>query len=264
MQNALEAASAALGTHLDGPEVWGWRGRTVSSRARHRTQGLCWLRLATAQRGEEGGKLWEGNSVASALWDRVVHKPALLACKDLTDGTHVHRAELHEYVSEPVLSPDPVMRTEPSLPDAWFDTLRTDLATVAPTPTDRVAVRQEWIDRAVPHYLGLPSAPKVTQWTTAHGDLHPANLTAATPQILDWEGFGIAPVGYDAAMLYAYSLLAPRFAGGVHRAFPVLNTRTGRTAQLVVLAELLQSASRGDHPDLVPELRRLRESQAVN
>ncbi|MFG2557103.1 hypothetical protein [Streptomyces sp. NPDC048581] len=60
--------------------------------------------------------------------------------------------------------------------------------------------------------------PRTTDWTTAHGDLHTANITAGTPYPLDWEGFGMALVGYDAATLPAYSLLVPALralAGGV-------------------------------------------------
>ncbi|MFF1959360.1 hypothetical protein ACFVWX_20540 [Streptomyces sp. NPDC058220] len=76
--------------------------------------------------------------------------------------------------------------------------------------------------------------------------------------ILDWEGFGLAPRGWDAALLYAYSLLAPRTAERMLAEFGGhLGTETGRAAQLVVAADLLQSASRGDHPELVPRLNAL-------
>ncbi|MFB6957669.1 hypothetical protein ACFCYB_11615 [Streptomyces sp. NPDC056309] len=65
---------------------------------------------------------------------------------------------------------------------------------------------------------------------TAHGNLHTANLTTATPQLLDQERFGLAPSGYDAAMLLAYSLLAPGFAQRVRDTFPVLETDLARRA----------------------------------
>ncbi|MET8247789.1 phosphotransferase [Streptomyces sp. NPDC005202] len=118
-----------------------------------------------------------------------------------------------------------------------------------------MAVRQEWVDRSVPRFLGMPS-PRITDWATAHGDLHPANLTTS-PYLLDWEGFGLAPVGYDAAMLLAYCLLVPDVAQRVRDTFPILDTALGRVAQIIVVTELLQSASRGDHPELVPALTAL-------
>ncbi|MGW8556617.1 hypothetical protein [Streptomyces tubercidicus] len=67
--------------------------------------------------------------------------------------------------------------------------------------------------------------------------------------LLDFEGFGLAPVGYDLALLYAYSLLAPQTAARIRAEFPLLDNPAGHTALLVVAADLLQSASRGDHPD---------------
>ncbi|MFF5666756.1 phosphotransferase [Streptomyces griseofuscus] len=99
--------------------------------------------------------------------------------------------------------------------------------------------------------------PQITEWETAHGDLHPANLTTGTPNLLDWGGFGRAPVGYDPAMLLAYCLLAPEFTARVRETFPVLDTELGRVTQIIVVTELLQSASRGDHSELVGALQDL-------
>ncbi|MFH8407183.1 phosphotransferase [Streptomyces sp. NPDC018019] len=67
-------------------------------------------------------------------------------------------------------------------------------------------------------FTGAP-APQITEWATAHGDLHFANLTADGPVILDWEGWGIAPYGYDAALLYVYSLLVPATAARIKQEF---------------------------------------------
>ncbi|MDX3640318.1 hypothetical protein [Streptomyces sp. MB09-02B] len=58
-------------------------------------------------------------------------------------------------------------------------------------------------------------------------------------------------------MLPAYSLLAPGFAQRVRDTFLVLQTEPGRIAQIIAITELLQSASRGDHPEVVPRLRTL-------
>ncbi|MDX3633443.1 MULTISPECIES: phosphotransferase [Streptomyces] len=162
----------------------------------------------------------------------------------------------HQYLEESACSTDPVLHTHLDPPTQWWSSLRTDLEYVGSIATDRVAVRQEWVDRNVPRFLGIPG-PRITEWATAHGDLHPANLTRATPYLLDWEGFGQASVGYDAAMILAYSLLVPAFAQQVRDTFPILKTEPGRVAQIIVMTELLQSTSRGDHPELVPALRSL-------
>ncbi len=54
--------------------------------------------------------------------------------------------------------------------------------------------------------------------------MHWANLTEPLC-LLDWEGWGMAPEGFDAAALYAYALLQPDTAAArVRTAFPVLGS----------------------------------------
>ena len=257
MTEAFARALDELGATVDGPEVWGWFGRTLSARVRCQRFGRCWLRLASAPEDKATGKIWDGNAMASDFFDATVTKPTLYESMEETNRGYSYRAELSQYVLEPVLSPSPVLSAGADVPSgSWWDSLRANLKIVAKTSTDRIAVRQEWVDRSVPRFLDMP-APRITEWETAHGDLQPANLTSVTPYLLDWEGFGRAPVGYDPAMLRAYSLLAPAFAARVRTAFPVLDTEAGRVAQIIVITELMQSASRGDHPELVPALRAL-------
>lgn len=257
LAEAHDKAAAALGASPHGPLAWGWHGRTLSRRARHPEHGACWLRLLAAPSDKADGKLWTGTADAARSVPQAVHRPALYAVHDTTDSTYAYRAELTGFVDSPICSPDPVLRQELVLSASWWSSLRTDLARLATVRADRVAVRQEWIDRAVPRFTGAP-APQITEWVTAHGDLHFANLSADGPMILDWEGWGIAPYGYDAALLYVYSLFAPATAARVKHEFAdLLDSPQGRAAQMIVATELLQSASRGDHPDVVPLLHRL-------
>ncbi|HWU06110.1 MAG TPA: phosphotransferase [Streptomyces sp.] len=262
MTEAFSRAVDELGARVDGPMVWGWFGRTLSAGVRCTRFGRCWLRLVSAPEDKAMGKIWEGNALAAEYFDATVTKPALYESAGEARGGYAYRAELSQYIPEDVCSPLPVLGPDAVIPpDSWWESLRADLSTVAKAVTDRVAVRQEWVDRSVPRFLNLP-APQVTEWETAHGDLQPANLTSRTPYLLDWEGFGTAPVGYDPAMLWAYSLLAPAFAERVRETFPVLGTEAGRVARIIVITELMQSASRGDHPELVGPLRRMAEDLA--
>lgn len=88
-----------------------------------------------------------------------------------------------------------------------------------------------------------------------HGDLHWANLF--TPcALIDWEMWGTGPAGTDVAAIYCYSLLVPEVAARVRAEFAdVLDTSTGRTAQLYVAARLLTRAPH-DFPELTEPLRR--------
>ncbi|SHH28825.1 hypothetical protein [Streptomyces sp. 3214.6] len=190
MAAALAHAAAALGATIQGPQTWGWHGRTLSHRAVHPEHGACWLRLLSVPEHKAGGKLWEGTERAHTAFP-TVRKPPLHALHDHIGDGYAYRTELTAYIDEPVLSPDPVLRHELDLTNAWFATIRTTLSAIAATPTDRTAVRQQWISRAVPEYTGQP-APQIQHWDCAHGDFHAANLTQDAT-VLDWEGWGLAP-----------------------------------------------------------------------
>jgi hypothetical protein len=84
----------------------------------------------------------------------------------------------------------------------------------------------------------------VTCWITAHSDLHWASVTAPL-RILDWEGWGRAPEGFDAA----------RVAARVRTAFPVLGSPAGLAAEATGCPQLLQTVSRGDNLPLEDRLR---------
>lgn len=258
---AQQEAITALGVTVGGRRMWGYQGRTLGQKAHHPGRGACWLRLISAPTVQATGKLWEGTKEAATAFPGV-RKPALYGVHDgpELDGT-AYRAELTAFIDSPACASDPVLNGELELPETWWKSLHNDLETIAATPTERVAVRRQWIDRALPHCAGVP-APAEIDWATAHGDCHFANLTVAGPTLLDFEGFGLAPVGYDPALLYAYSLLAPRTADRIRAEFPILDSPAGHTALLVVAADLLQSASRGDHPELIEPLRALVTSVA--
>ncbi|MGW3631869.1 hypothetical protein ACWD7F_17165 [Streptomyces sp. NPDC005122] len=249
------AAHALSARTEPGAEFWGWAGRTLGAPARTATGQPAWLRLISAPEGKASGKLWDGALDAQhAFGDLDGHRPALLAVHDAVDDGIAYRAELSARVDEPVLSSDPILQHEHQMPDDWWADLTAVLEKVATTTTDRIAVRQQYMDRAIPEYIGIPTPP-VTRWTTAHADVHWANLTATPLRLLDWEGWGSAPEGFDAATLYAYTLLQPNIAGRVRTAFPVLGSTAGLAAETTVCAQMLQTVARGDNVILEVPLR---------
>ena len=74
-------------------------------------------------------------------------------------------------------------------------------------------------------------------------------------RLLDWEGWGMAQEGFDAATLYAYVPLQPDAAGRARTAFPVLGSPAGLAAEATVCAQLLQTVARGDNLVLEGPLR---------
>ncbi|MFJ6783840.1 hypothetical protein [Streptomyces yangpuensis] len=252
MRRAHRQAAQAFSVTASGPEAWGWQGRTLGRRA-----GRWWLRLVSAPADKRGGRLWDGTAAADSALPRSVPRPRLHDVTEWTDGTSAYRAERSEYIAQPAIQAGgPVLTHDVDLPRSWWGDLRTALAATATVPTDRQAVRQQWIDRNFTRFLGTP-APTIGSWTTGHGDLHWGNLTPEPLVILDWEGWGLLPSGYDVGLLHAYTLTKPATAARIRSEFAhVLDTPEGRLGELVALAQLLQVTGRGAHPDLAPHLAR--------
>jgi hypothetical protein len=93
---------------------------------------------------------------------------------------------------------------------------------------------------------------RIDEWTTAHGDLFWTNLTAPDCWILDWEDWGRAPRGYDAASLWHSSLAVPALAERVaHEVRRELDSRAGQLCQLMRCVETM-TAPPGYADELLP------------
>ncbi|MFB6534812.1 hypothetical protein ACFCY8_37025 [Streptomyces noursei] len=244
----LDAVDAA------GGEVWGYGGRTLSG-AVTAPEGLAWLRLVSEPEDKAGGKLWEGPKEAERSVPPTVPRPRLLGLHDWSADGWAYRAELYQHVDTPPVSRNPVLHHGVDLPDTWWHDLHQALDHLTPVDTGRQAVREQYIRRRVPEYTGI--APGEITWTTAHGDLHWANLTGPQLRLMDWEGWGTAPTGYDAATLYLHSLPVPGLAERVREEFcNLLGDPAGRVGELTACTEILQAANRVPfYADLADKVR---------
>ncbi|WP_234430754.1 hypothetical protein [Streptomyces sp. NRRL F-4489] len=225
-----------------GGAVWGYAGRTLSG-AVTTPDGPAWLRLVSESAGRSGGKLWEGPKEAERALPPTLPRPRLTDLRDWSADGWDYRAELYQLVAAPPVSPSPVVRHGADLPDAWWHNLRQALDHLAPVATSRQAVREQYIRRRVPEFTGI--IPGEITWATAHGDLHWANLSGPELILVDWEGWGTAPVGYDAATLYLHSLPVPDLAERVRTEFAhVLGSPAGLVGELTACTEILQAAAR--------------------
>ncbi|MFI6578392.1 phosphotransferase [Nocardiopsis sp. NPDC050513] len=227
-----------------------------------------WLRVTVVPRA--GGKIWEGTNLADVLLPEEIPRPALLG--DLTGNDEnglVFQVHLWERLQGEAVSLTPNLDTPIWVTDRWWNDLRTALDHLhrAPTPSGRRVVTQDYIDR-IPRFIPALQGRDLTveRWETSHGDLHWANLTTDPLQIIDWEGWGSAPAGYDAAVLHAYALTEPQTAARVHEVFAdMLDTPSGRLAQWVICAEIIQAADRDPlHARLQPRAQRLAEELLIS
>ncbi|WP_017598585.1 hypothetical protein [Nocardiopsis lucentensis] len=254
MRELLTRAAEGFGAVLMGEAVFGWRDRGIGAPATG-APGDVWVRVTTEHMSWAHGEFWTGNADSSAITG--VSKPEVVEVTEWEETPERVRAELMTRLPGRVCSPTAELRDEPRLSDAWWADLRGALDRVGRTPTERIAVAQEDISRRLLVFFGDAVDLTVQVWRTAHADLHWNNLLGPDLGILDWEGWGRAPAGLDAATLYCHSLLQPETAERVHAVFAdQLDTPDGVRAQLYVIARLLLRIERGDSPELTIPLHR--------
>ncbi|MFJ9839119.1 aminoglycoside phosphotransferase [Kitasatospora sp. NPDC101155] len=255
LQAALDDAAGHFGVAPAGEPVLGWQGRTIGARVRTAAAEERWLRVVWARPQWARGPWWRGNEDAGLIAGVV--RPEVLGVHEW-DGQGLRlRAELMTFVPGRPCSGSHELRADPGLPDAWWQTLRASLDTVSAQPTERRSTDQETVTRRLRVFFGDRIDPTVTDWRAAHGDLHWNNLHGPDFALLDWEGWGLAPAGYDAAGLYCQSLLVPEVARRVWDTFAdVLGTPDGVIAQLFMVTRLLSRADGGEFAELVIPLHR--------
>jgi hypothetical protein len=196
---------------------------------------------------------WRGTADSAVIAG--VSKPSLLHRIEWHTGGLVPvavSAEVLTLVTDPVASRERFPRTPPDLPKDWLRDLAASLAALRAHPTGR---RFPVHDAAGYGYLLSATyrqpvpAGLVPAFGTEHMDLAWDNITAPHFQILDMEHWGLAVTGYAAAWLYLSALAVPAVAGQVRDALAdVLDTPSGRYAQLVAAALILRSLTRLPDP----------------
>lgn len=201
---------------------------------------------------------WRGPEDAAWRVPVKVPRPSFAAMHRWTRGGHAYHADLHTHargvpLSATVLPPEGLRPDDP-----WWGQLSEALTVVSDVQTQRVAVRKERVAWAMPRFLGSNAPTQAPSWATAHGDIQWSNLAGPSLEILDWERWGVAPEGYDAATLYVASLGVPELAAEILDRFSTtLNSPSGRFSQLYVASEFIQGFERGNNRQIEVEVRAL-------
>ncbi|MEU8437106.1 aminoglycoside phosphotransferase [Streptomyces sp. NPDC029216] len=204
-----------------------------------------WVRLAWCRPEQLSSAAWTGIEASVAI--KGVPRPRWYAGSQWHDAERgvVWRVDEMSRASTSAVSATGSVDQEPDLPARWWVELRHALAGLAGHTTERVCLRQEHLTARVREVFGDELDTTVTDWACSHGDLGWANVTAPELILLDWESWGAAPVGYDAACLWSASLAVPALAERVLTEFAdVLETRSGRLSRLMLCANIERAQRR--------------------
>ncbi|MEV1116148.1 hypothetical protein AB0I91_13835 [Actinosynnema sp. NPDC049800] len=215
-----------------------------------------WVRIEVKDLARMNGQGW-GLEQAAVL--QGVAMPAWLQGVSWIDHDLgvMWRADETELITDQPIKAGGTLKQNPDLPESWWETFGSSMQALAAHTTTRTAtphlhpVTQERVTTTI-HKLFPAVDTSVTEWRAAHADLAWANLTAPNCYLLDWEDWGMAPRGWDAANLWASSFAVPELAECVFEALhDDLHSRTGKLAQLYHCAEIL-SYPPGYADELVP------------
>lgn len=258
----LADAAARFGVTIDGEPVRGSYDRTLAVR----TSGPAWLRVTAQEPRWARGAYWDGIATAAGEPFEGIPMPRHLRSVEWAerwdDVDQVVRADLIGYVDEPAVGSGLVLDHPVDLPDAWWAGLRAGLdALRRVSATERRVLEPDALRSSVLALFGVEIDLGRVDWEVAHGDLHFGNLTAPRLTILDWEYWGWAPAGYDAAVLACSAVLRPDVAAQVRAEFAdVLGTYSGAVAQLAAADKYLRLVGIGAYPEIAAPVRRQAEA----
>ncbi|POM26243.1 hypothetical protein BTM25_06370 [Actinomadura rubteroloni] len=161
-------------------------------------------------------------------------------------GDAMWRADETSLLPAPPLQPTGIVTADPRLPDEWWTALNASLDVLAVHRTTRVAtpdtvvISQAHVTEVVRTAFGASVDTAISTWTSAHADLHWTNVTAHPFCLFDWEDWGRAPRGLDAASLWSSSLGVPALADRVRRERRRdLDSRDGKIMMLFCCAKIV-------------------------
>ena len=193
-----------------------------------------------------------------------VPRPSILRTFEWdADGLHWHAMQFSLAPSPAVSTRSWIARPLASIDDRWLRELKHAIDAISRVPLQRWLVHPGNVARLIARRFGRKAPYEIDEWRTAHGDLNWSNLTAPDFAILDWEFWGAAPRGLDAANLLAHTFNDPDLFRRIEAMFAEdLETPSGVVARLYRYSRRLQDIEAGkldprEHRRIESETRRL-------
>jgi hypothetical protein len=244
VDDALDRVERSLQTQLE-PEGSVRKRRSIGARTARGT----WVRIELRGLERLDGQGW-GIEAAALL--RGVSLPDWHSGVSWLDP---ERGAMWRVDETSLVHDSPVGRAAAALdlPDSWWTAFDDSLASLAGHSTTRMAtpdcepITQERVSTAIDKVFPGEVDSTIEEWAPAHADLNWSNLTSPKLWILDWEDWGMAPRGLDAACLWSASLAVPGIAERIHQTrLSDLESRTGRIMALFYCAQRIALGEEND------------------
>ncbi|MGI5527064.1 hypothetical protein ACQEVX_06405 [Streptomyces syringium] len=254
VEDVVERVEEALHVRLDRQTLVRKR-RSLGGRTDRGT----WVRIE--RRGFEriGPQGWNGTEAAAVL--RGVAMPEWyqgVAWREPGEPV-MWRADELELIASPPVGKGALVLEDPGLPDAWWEALNASLDALAGQQTPRIAtpdtvtITQELVTRTLGEVFPGVTDAQIERWTPTHADLTWANVMGPEFSIIDWEDWGMAPRGLDAATLWGNALAVPTLADRVRQERRAdLESRDGKLMALFFLSKIVGPHTYEEDPLLAP------------
>ncbi|WP_030372864.1 hypothetical protein [Streptomyces rimosus] len=253
VDDVLDRVARSLQTQFDSSSVVRKR-RSVGAKTDRNT----WVRIERRGIDRVSEQGWNGTECAALLTG--VERPTWR----MSVAWRERDAEVMWRADETDLLPgDPigtsVLAEDPQLPDAWWTALNSSLDALAAHHTRRIATpdtetfSQDLVTEKIRSAFPDVTDTTIDRWQPAHADLNWANMTKPEFSLFDWEDWGMAARGLDAASLWGNSLAVPALAERVLRERGTdFASRDGKLMTLFVCAKILSPDAHPEDPRLAP------------
>ncbi|MFF8745594.1 hypothetical protein [Streptomyces californicus] len=260
VDKVLDRVERSLQTHLD-PSTIVRKRRSVGAQ----TGRDSWVRVERRPLDRITDQGWNGTESAARL--EGVAQPAWRGCvvwRDTDEPVMWRADETDLLLGTPIGTA--VLVEEPALSEEWWRAFGASLDALARNTTGRVAtpdtltITQGLLTESIRGVFPEAIDTAVARWVPAHADLNWANMSAPVFSLFDWEDWGNAPQGLDAATLWAASLAVPALADRVRsERRHDFESRDGKLMTLFVCAKILGPDSHPEDPRIEPARHRARQ-----
>jgi len=242
-RDALAEACRRFGVEPCGYASYGFRRKSIGAPVQGNGS-ISWLKIICMH---NRWATWRRDGEVSAPVIREVERPSIVNNAEWSvDGIPWCALQFTMAPAAPAADIPALVRPLPNIDDIWLAQLKQMIGRIAAVPLTRWYLHPGSVARMIAQRFGARAPIVVDEWRTAHGDVNWSNVTTPHLALIDWEYWGAAPRGYDAATLLMHSTGDAALMEKIRSLFADdLDTQSGIVAQLYLAARNLNQIEAG-------------------